>query len=355
MHVVVLVAIDAADQDRLAVDQESSITDLDASEADADGNALAALQRHDERVERGTLRRPLARSAHFDPGGQVAGENGPTPRVDERRLERPVRHTADGETPVAVVVVQRRRHEDVLDAVGAEVHLPRDAGVPPLILVFDEARVRPAHDDGDELVGAAVTNDVGDVEFRRCPGVLRDADGLAVHEHVEHALDTAEAEDDAAPAPAARNGERAGGRSRSGSPRVRAAERRGTASRRSCSAAARTPASSTDRARRPGPSRDAARAAAAAAAGRSTSRNSHSPSSDRRNGDGPARGDRGVRCRIRDERGPRRQSVQALELRRLPARLPAGKQQPVDCGRHALTAAASRSDSAAASGATGLK
>src|SRR6185503_12683290 len=152
-----------------------------------------------ESVERGTFRRPLARSADFDPRGQVAGENGPTTRVDERRLERPVRDSVDGENSVAVVVVQRGRHEDVLDAVGAEVDLPGDARVPPLILVLDEARVRPAHDDGDELVWATVSNEVGDVEFRRCPGVLREADGL----------DAAEAEDDAPPAPAARDGERA--------------------------------------------------------------------------------------------------------------------------------------------------
>ena len=256
--------------------------------------------------------------------------------------------------PVAVVVVQRRRHEDVLDAVGAEVDLPRDARVPPLILILDEARVRPAHDDGDELVGATVSNEVGDVEFRRCPGVLREADRLAVHDEVEHALDTAEAEDDPPPAPAARDGERAAvdsGRVCLGYVRRRVAERHHDVRVVRLLVPLHRPQTGhvdpVPAATRPGRGARGGRPVDEPELPYTVER----PPQGRRAGVG----DRGGRCRVRDERGPGRQSVQALELRRLPARLPAGEQQPVDRGRHALTAAASRSDSAAASGATGLK
>ena len=68
--------------------------------------------------------------------------------------------------------------------------------MPPLILVLDEARVRPAQHDSGELVRCAMVDDVADVERGRCAGVLRDADRLAVDEHAEHALRAAELEHD---------------------------------------------------------------------------------------------------------------------------------------------------------------
>ena len=171
---------------------------------------------------------------------------------------------------------------------------------------------------------------------------------------VEHALDTAEAEDDAPPAPAARDGERPAvdsGRVCLGYVRRRVAERHHDVRVVRLLVPLHRPQTGhvdpVPAATRPGRGARGGRPVDEPELPYTVER----PPQGRRAGVG----DRGVRCRVRDERGPGRQSVQALELRRLPARLPAGEQQPVDRGRHALTAAASRSDSAAASGATGLK
>src|SRR6187399_1957076 len=81
--------------------------------------------------------------------------------------------------------------------------------MPPLVLVLDEARVRPAYDDRDELVAAAAADEVGDVELGGRARVLGDAYRLSVQQDVQHALDAAEAEHDASPGPGARDREEA--------------------------------------------------------------------------------------------------------------------------------------------------
>ncbi len=62
VQVVVLVAVDAVDQHRLAVHEQATVADLDGAEADAAGDALVPLL-DDERVERRLLGRPEPRRA----------------------------------------------------------------------------------------------------------------------------------------------------------------------------------------------------------------------------------------------------------------------------------------------------
>ena len=196
--VVVLVAVDAADQHGLAVHEQAPVADLDGAEADAAGDALVSVA-DDERVERGLLGRPQSRRAdtRLERVAEALRQDGPAARIEEGRLEPAL--GVDGQPPVGA-----GRDEDVRDrVVGAERNLSRDARVPPLILVLDEARVGPAHHDSDELVRPAAADEVGDVELGRGTRVLRDAHGAAVEEHVQHTLDTAEMQAHAAAAPVA--------------------------------------------------------------------------------------------------------------------------------------------------------
>jgi hypothetical protein len=110
---------------------------------------------------------------------------------------------ADAEAAVHV-----RVHLDVANARRDEADRTRQACVPPLVLVLDEARVRPPEDDGNELVRAVVAYEVADVELGGRPCVLGDADRLAVHENVEHAFSAGEVQHDGPRPPAARNRER---------------------------------------------------------------------------------------------------------------------------------------------------
>ena len=88
-----------------------------------------------------------------------------------------------------------------------QAHAARDSGMPPLILILDEARVGPADDDRDELVRAVVAHQRADVELGRRARVLRDPDRLSVQQDVQRSLDASEVQHDPAPAPATRHRE----------------------------------------------------------------------------------------------------------------------------------------------------
>ena len=63
MAVVVLVAVDTADEQRLAVEEQAAVTDLDGAEPDAAGRRVGAVIQH-EGVEPGLFGRPEARRAN---------------------------------------------------------------------------------------------------------------------------------------------------------------------------------------------------------------------------------------------------------------------------------------------------
>ena len=131
-------------------------------------------------------------------------------RIEQARLERrrvcvrALDARVDGERPVPVVVFELPPGEHVGDVGRAgrvEEHLAGDARVPPLVLVLDEARIRPAHDRGQELVRPSGLDEVGDVELGGGSRVLGEADRPSVDEHVEHPFDAAEVQHDSAAAP----------------------------------------------------------------------------------------------------------------------------------------------------------
>ncbi len=201
-RVVVIVPVDAGDEHRLAVDEQVAIANLDVAEAERGGDGLAAGVEL-ERVERGLLRRPQSRTADLtveSPVLQLPLRHCPPALVDEAHLTLLGEHR---EPPVAAGA-----HLDVAHSRRHETDGARQPSVPPLVLILDEARIRPADDDGDELVRAVVANEAADVELRRRAGVLRDPDRLAVHQDVERTLGAAEVEDDRARAPAAGDRER---------------------------------------------------------------------------------------------------------------------------------------------------
>ena len=178
---------------RLAVHEQLPVAHLDVAEAGADGDRLAAGAQL-ERVERRLLGRPVLRRAHRGARGgrrrAAAREERPAARIEQRHLA--VDACVDRELAVPQLVVERRANLEVANGRRADVDRAREAGVPPLILVLDEARVRPADDDGVQLVRPVVVDELRDVELGRRLRVLGEADRLAVDEHVEHALERAE-------------------------------------------------------------------------------------------------------------------------------------------------------------------
>ncbi len=119
-------------------------------------------------------------------------------RVEQRSVE-PFALRVDRQHPVGIAAGKH-----VSDRRGrGDRHAPRDARVPPLVLILDEAGVGPAYDDGDELIAAAAADEVGDVELRGRPRILCDPDGPAVQHHVQHALGASEAQHDPPPGPVA--------------------------------------------------------------------------------------------------------------------------------------------------------
>ena len=99
--------------------------------------------------------------------------------------------------------------EDVLQVdlrIGEELNVAGDARLPPLVLVFQGAAVRPLDDlDGKDV--AAGLADLGDVELAGQARVLAHADGDAVDPDGTDALDGAEAQDQALSGPLLGHGE----------------------------------------------------------------------------------------------------------------------------------------------------
>ena len=207
--VVVVVPVDAADPDRLAVHEQLPVAHLDPPKAGADGDRLAACPQL-ERVESGLLGRPMLRRPDRTLEAAVVecgGEELSAARVEQRDL--PVDSRLDREVPVPEVVVERRPDLEVAHGRRAEVDRARETSVPPLVLILDEARVRPADDDGVQLVRSVVVDELRDVELGRRLRVLREANRLAVHQHMEDTLERPEVEDDWAPLPPPRHVEAA--------------------------------------------------------------------------------------------------------------------------------------------------
>ena len=82
-----------------------------------------------------------------------------------------------------------------------QIHPAVDPAHPPLVLVLDEARVRPLHDDTGERVRLAHDNKRRHIELGRQPRVLAHADRAAVHVNVEHAFRAPDMQHDPAPVP----------------------------------------------------------------------------------------------------------------------------------------------------------
>ena len=100
--------------------------------------------------------------------------------------------------------------EDILEvrrAGGVEIDLALKAGLPPVILVLDEAGVGPLDHDRNQLVRRAETDVSGHVELGRRARVLAHPDRLAVDVDEQRAFAPAEVQHEAAPLPVSRHGE----------------------------------------------------------------------------------------------------------------------------------------------------
>jgi hypothetical protein len=87
---------------------------------------------------------------------------------------------------------------------GVEEDLTVEAGVPPLVLVLDERRVRPPHDLGGEQVGSVEADELGDVELGLEARVLAHTDLGAVDPQLQGAVGTTHVQHDAPVGPLAR-------------------------------------------------------------------------------------------------------------------------------------------------------
>ena len=115
----------------------------------------------------------------------------------------------DGQEPAsrAVVVVGAGAGVgEVRGCGGVEVDVAVDAGHPPLVLVFDVARVAPTDDLHGERVLSPATG--GDVELARQPRVLRHAGETPVDVELVVALNASEMDDGSAAVPPLRERER---------------------------------------------------------------------------------------------------------------------------------------------------
>ncbi len=202
VRIVVLVPVDPGDQHGLAVHEQLAIVNLDAPEAHR-GRDRLPVRADLERVQRRILCRPQLRGAYltFEPPVlECALCHDTSMPVEDARVAVLCEHREPS--------VGARADFDVAHGRRDELDGTRETGVPPLVLILDEARVRPADDDCDELVRTVVVDEPADVELGRRAGILRDSDRLTVHQQVQHALRAAEVEDDRARAPAPRDRER---------------------------------------------------------------------------------------------------------------------------------------------------
>ena len=207
---VALVAVDALDLDRLAVDVEGVADDLLLLEAHLLRADVAALP-EDEGVEVRVLRGPEAHVlhlerravrgeiAHLRAGGVEERGSGAGAALDRDRGRLVVlgELRPDGEVPDAVL--RLRPEGDVAeDAVEAE-H----------VLVLEEAAVGPLEDldREDVLLGGIGVEERGDVELARQLGVLGVAGLLAVDPDGVGGVDAVEAEDDVPALPLGGHGE----------------------------------------------------------------------------------------------------------------------------------------------------
>ena len=207
-----LVAVDALELDRLAVEAHLVLHDLHVLEAHAAGpHVLAGL--HHERVEVGVLRAPRTGLLHDEhavldvadllEGGVVEGGGDGDATAHDLRPEL--------QLPVDERTVRHRLDEEVVEAHlrrGEEAHVAVDAREAEHVLVLQEAAVAPAVDLHREQV-VAVPEVLRHVELARQLGVLGIADLLPVDPHVVGAVHAVEAQEDLAPLPLRRHAERA--------------------------------------------------------------------------------------------------------------------------------------------------
>jgi hypothetical protein len=234
---VVVVAVDALDQDGPPVDEQLVAPDLHATEADpqrhdVDHGAVGVEEGDGEVVEgrhlrgpRGDLRHrqldrrapPLERHpAHEVVGGVLEADGGvgrhPGHLHDRPPPLRPVARGTDDHLRPEVAVPRARvpvgHGVDVADVHrwrGDERDAAVQPGVVPVVLVLEVGGIRPAHHRQREVEGRPRLDEVGEVERRREAGVLAHADRHAVHVHVEHRLGTADVQHDPPATPARGN------------------------------------------------------------------------------------------------------------------------------------------------------
>ena len=236
-----LVPIDAVKADRLAVQQEAAVPDLDLAEADAralgfNQSAAGVFERQHERVEVRSLRRPLPG------GGDLRFEERPAPgvglaqddiRTDAQRFleHRPPvgveqlgfdgpafraaavedsKPRADLQRGVPVLVVEIRAHAEIDDVDGGrreQVDVTVDAAQAPGVLVLEVAGIRPPEDlCGEEVLPVPQVR--RDVELGGRHAVLAVADRLPVDPEVERAVDAVEVQDHPPAPPPRRHVER---------------------------------------------------------------------------------------------------------------------------------------------------
>ena len=199
---IMLVAIDAADHDPLAVHAHLAARDLDGAETDAaagrlDQLALRIKQLDQQRVEVGVFRAPRlhARNLGGDRRGGAGRRRGASQdralaveqcRAHGRRLGRARQVDCRRQRAVTIVMGQPGIDAQIADMGlrrGIECDRPLDPVDAPEVLILQIAAVRMAieFDCDDVLAGLGCA---ADVEFGRELGVFRIADLLAVHPQI---------------------------------------------------------------------------------------------------------------------------------------------------------------------------
>ena len=233
---IVLVTVDALEQDGDPVDKELTVLDLGGPEADPRGDRLDRLSRAVQELEDETVEGRRLGAPPGDAGqARVEPDDGPAVRRRGRRPLRPQDLPARGvekrqghrggdrsgggrlaeidrhrQPPVPVPVIQAGPDLEVADTDpgrGVEIDVALDAGQPPEVLAFEIGAVRPPVDLGGQDVLAGL-EEFGDVPFGRRLRILAEAELLSVDPDVEERLDGAELEIDVHSGPVRRDRER---------------------------------------------------------------------------------------------------------------------------------------------------
>ncbi len=230
---VVLVTVDALDEDGAPVHEQPPVTDLHLAEADVrrdhlDDVAARVLEGQQQAVEVGRLGRPVPRCAHRDREDDsalparhdledlLAGRCGRLAigvgQLDCQRprgagLGRVAHERLDAQHSVLVCGVQvgmRLEVPHVLRTAAPQDHVPEDAAQAEHVLVLEERAVAPAIDLRGQGVRARL-QEARDVELDRKAAVLAVPDLVPVDPDVEGRIDTAELQVYPPAAPACRN------------------------------------------------------------------------------------------------------------------------------------------------------